>query len=594
MPRGVTGSRTVNKHGFELFPHIAPRGALRAFTYRRKSKNAKEDDVSLDEQDTANIARIKERGWVHVGDAWDLGAEGVDPERPGYRQMLDWGREDRFDVLVVWRSDRPFRGVAAAGPLAMLLYETSNRIALESVTDHFDANYLGINAFVGDTERQAIRRRTMDTRLNYARRGQLMAGTLPYWIGRDKQNKGVLINDRAAIIVQLITRYVAGERTRDLARWMRQIAPEADYHRGATWNVDRIGNVLSHRALVGELPYSAARYTRRRDAETGNRVRHREWKDDDEVVTIPVPPLLHETAADKTACAGCEMDDRPTFTELEAARAKRRSRGDPAGPGRPAIHAHPLRTKVFCAVCKGQMTMQATLHYIARSGERRPYDEPKLYLRCPRSNGIGSKAEQRMDAGTHRCRTPALLRVVDVYDQVLDQLRRADLPNAIEQAAETYTRRAAAAAKTPAMLLDELEHGRHRMAELTAEEVDLFKHRSTLSDGAFKILQQELLVKQEGVEQRVKELEREIEAAEHDRRLYDVIGAAELAATLRQVPWSALNEEDWAELVPALVYRVVIDKENRVLVDLALHGSPHLAITVSNWSDTAVTNLRAA
>jgi DNA invertase Pin-like site-specific DNA recombinase len=592
MPRGVIGSRTVNKHGYELFPHIAPRGALRAFTYRRKSKNAKEDDVSLDEQWAANSARIQERGWVHVGDAWDLGAEGVDPERPGYRQMLDWGREDRFDVLVVWRSDRPFRGVAAAGPLAMLLYETSNRIALESVTDHFDANYLGINAFVGDTERQAIRRRTMDTRLNYARRGQLMAGTLPYWIGRNEQNRGVLLDDRAAIIVELITRYVGGERTRDLARWMRQVAPAADYHRGATWSVDRIGSVLAHRALVGELPYSAARYTRRRDAETGNRVRHREWKDEGEIVIIPVPALLHETAADKTACSGCEMDGRPTFKDLEAARTKRRSKGDPAGPGRPAVHRHPLRTKVFCGVCEGQMTMQAATHYIARTGERRPYEEPKLYLRCPRSNGNGRQAEQHMDAGTHRCRIPALLRVVDVYDQVLEQLRRTDLPDAIERAAEAYTRQAAAAAKTPAMLLEELEFARRRLQDLTAEEVQLYK--ATLSQGAFKILQQELLVKQEGVEQRVKELERHIEDAERDRRLYDVIGAAELATTLREVPWSELTDEDWAELVPALVYRVLVDKENRVVVDLALHGSPHLAITVSNHSDTAISNLSVA
>jgi DNA invertase Pin-like site-specific DNA recombinase len=327
MPRGLIGSRAANKHGFEFFSHIAPRGALRAFTYRRKSKSGKEDDVSLDEQLTADVAFIAKSGWVHVGDAWDLGAEGVDPDRPGYRQMLEWGREDRFDVLVVWRSDRPFRGVAAAGPLAALLWETNNRIALASVTDQFNPEYLGINAFVGDQERQAIRRRTMDTRLNYARRGQLMAGSLPYWIGRDEHNHGVLLEDRAAAIVELCKRYAAGEPTRHLARWMRTTAPpDTDYRRSsATWNVDRIGKVLKHRALVGELLYSAALYTRRRDPESGGKVRHRDWKDDGQVIVIPVPALLHDTVAERAACDGCERDERPTFAEIQAVKARKRT-----------------------------------------------------------------------------------------------------------------------------------------------------------------------------------------------------------------------------------------------------------------------------
>lgn len=596
MPRGVIGSRTINKHGHDLYPHIAPRGALRAFTYRRKSKSGKEDDVSLDEQWTANLNLIQARGWVHVGDAWDLGAEGVDPDRPGYQQMLAWGRDDRFDVLVVWRSDRPFRGVAAAGPLALLLYETGGRIALESVTDHFDANYLGINAFVGDTERQAIRRRTMDTRLNYARRGQLMAGTLPYWIGRDDTNHGVLIEDRAAIMVQLVKRYVAGVPTRDLARWMRQAAPAADYHRGATWSVNRITTTLKDRngAFIGQLRYGAALYTKRRHPETGTKVRHREWKDESQVVTIPVPPLLHRTAADKLACTGCDMDDRPTRDDVHVELERRRCVPDgKSGPGRPALLKHPLRNKVFCGVCEGMMTLQIANYYIARSGERRRYPEPHLYLRCTRSNGIGRAAELLMDAGAHRCRTPALLKVDTVYSQVLEQLQRADLPDAIERAAASYTQQAEAAAATPASLVDELRATRQRLQELTAEEVDLFKHKDTLSKGAYTILEHELLVKQEGTEQRIAELERAIEDAERERSRFDVIGAAELADKLRAVPWSALADEDWAELIPALVYRVVIDSENRPHVALALSGSPHLAISVSKCSDTAVIKLVA-
>lgn len=589
MPRGRIGTHAAPKNGAELFDHIAPRGALRAFTYRRKSKNGKEDDVSLDEQWTANVDLITRKGWVHVGDAWDLGAEGVDPDRVGYRQTINWGRDDLFDVLVVWRSDRPFRGVAAAGPLAALLYETNNRIALASVTDHFDPSYLGINAFVGDQERQGIRRRTMDTRLNYARRGQLMAGSLPYWIGRDERNHGVLILDRAEVIIELARRYVAGEPTRTLARWMRQVAPpDTDYRRNsAGWNVDRIGKILNHRALFGELPYSASVYTRRRHAETGNKVRHREWKAGDDVVVIPVPALLHETVAERSACDGCERDDRPTFDEIQATKARKHTAG--GGSGRPAVHAHPLRNRVFCAVCESMMAMEAHTTYISRSGEKRSYALPHLYLRCKRGNGKGNEAELAMENGTHKCRTPATLRVTDVYAEVLRHLSRADLPNAIEQAAKDYAELAAKAGRTPSEIGADVRQQQARLESLTRREVELFKSKGELSDGAYKVLQHDLLVEREGVEQRITELERALADAERDQRRYDVEGAADLAAKLREVPWSALSDAEWAELIPAVVSRVVLDDQARVSVEIMLpDDSRRLSIAVSYCYDTAV------
>jgi DNA invertase Pin-like site-specific DNA recombinase len=590
MPRGRTGSRAAPKHGFELFSHIATRGHLRAFTYRRKSKNAKEDDVSLDEQGTACVSFIAANNWVHVGDAWDMGAEGVDPDRLGYRQMIDWGRQDRFDVLVVWRSDRPFRGVAAAGPLAALLYETNNRVGLASVTDHFDPSYLGINAFVGDQERQAIRRRTMDTRLNYARRGQLMAGSLPYWIARDEQNHGVLILERADVIVELVKRYVNGEPTRTLARWMRQAAPsDTDYRKtSATWNVDRIGKVLKHRALVGELGYSTASYTRRRHPETGNRVRHREWKDDADVVIIPVPPLLHDTLADKATCSGCELDDRPTFAELQIVKARKRTAGS-GGPGRPAVHAHPLRNRVWCTVCGHMMKMEAHATYIARDGSKRPYAVPHLYLRCDRGNGRNIESELAFEARTHKCRTPSVLRVKDVYAAVIRHLSRTDLPDAIEQAAASYADAAAEARRSPGEIIDEIRKQRVHLEQLTAREVDLFKTRAELSQAAWRVLQHDLLVEQEGAQQRIAELERDLAEAEAERKRYDAAGIAELTSALREVSWAVLTDAEWAELIPALVSRVSVDGEARVNVELMLPSdSARLSIAVSYCYDTAI------
>ena len=589
MPRGRPGTRSPNPHGAELFPYIAPRGILRAFTYRRKSKEGKEDDVSLDEQDIACQKLIEGKAWVHVGDAWDRGAEGVDPDRPGYKQMLQWGRDDKFDVLVVWRSDRPFRGVAAAGPLAALLQDTDYRIQLASATDHFDPQYLGINAFTGDIERQGIRRRTMDTRLNRARRGELMHGTLPYWLERDERNHAQLNPERAAIIIELARRYVAGtSSTRELARWMREAAPVTlGSQSWAQWSVERVNKNLKMRALIGQHPYSAARYTRSQHPETGNRMRHRQWKDDESVVYVPVPPLFHDRLADRAACTGCELDDRPTFEEIEQARTRRHTGGG-IGAGRPANQGHPLRTLVWCSVCGMRMTLHAHSGYKSRAGRRVAYAEPHLYLRCPRSQGNGLEAELLLEQGKHRCRTPALLRAVDVYAAVCDNLQSGDLPDRIVQAAEEYAR--SHAARKPHTLADDLRSARRHATALEAQEVQLYKDRGLLSAGAWQKIQTNLVGEQQITQARIAQLEREITQAEAEAELYDVEGARELATSLRAVEWLDLTDDDWGELIRGVVRRVVIDADNRISVELRFRSRAKLHMSVSKQYGIAICN----
>jgi hypothetical protein len=371
------------------------------------------------------------------------------------------------------------------------------------------------------------------------------------------------------------------------------VAPPANAHKKHedSWSSERITNCLGHRALVGELPYSRARYVKQRDPETTVVIRHRTWKDDKDVLIIQVPPVLHRTDAERAECDGCEMDERPSFSALRAAIDARRTAGG-GGAGRPAIIGHPLKNKVYCGVCNGMMAMSTHSMYIARSGEKRPFPIPHLYFRCLRSNGMGLQAERAQDIGKHKCRTPALLRAQDVYDGVLALLKRQNLSADIEAAAERYEQQAAATAASPSVLLAQLRHLQERAETLAADGKDAFNDRKMFSREAYALITEGIAREQEQVKTRIAELERAIEDAERESRDFNVEGATELAEKLRSVPTALLSDDEWSDIVQGVVRRVVVDKDNLPSVQLKL-PSRDLAIAVSVCSATAVYKLTA-
>jgi DNA invertase Pin-like site-specific DNA recombinase len=583
MPSGRPGTRKLNPHGIELFSNvIAPVGA-RCLVYRRKSAKLAEGDVSLEEQDTTCQRLIEELKLVQVGDIWEHNAEGVDPDRPGFRKAIELGHAGFYDVLLVWRSDRLFRGVASAGPVALLLQETQDQIKLLSCTDRFDRKWLGVVAAFGDHERDSIRQRTMDMRIYRARHGELMAGVLPYWIGRDDKNHGMLIADRADIMVQLIERYVAGERTRPLAVWMRIAAPKEVERPDLMWSADRISRLLHHTALYGELPYSRTRYSRKRHPDTGNKMRLSHRKDADEVVIIPVPPLLHKDAAELALCAGCERDTRPTYMELQdAIKAK-----GTQGKGRWPKIDHPLRRRVFCGVCGHTMNITARVDRVMPDGSRKPFPRTHMYLRCATSMGSGRNEELAAYAGTHRCRTPALLVLSTVWEQVKELLQRRGLADEIDAAAEAWTNRDEPGDNTLAQRLAAAEA---KVKEADQDEANLWKekNRGGISEGAYEINRKEILVTKAGAEQEVERLTKQLN--DSSRSLREVESARGVARRLRAVPWDQLTDTDWGDIARAVIRQVVIDRDNQPHLELNIDTAPALHIAVAKYLATSIRN----
>ena len=106
--------------------------SLRAVQYLRVSRT--DQDPRLQDDETKEF--ITRRGWDLADTYTDHGVSGARDRRPELDRLLGDGRRRRFDVLVVWRSDRMFRSIKN---MVVTLDELGALgIAFASVKESFD------------------------------------------------------------------------------------------------------------------------------------------------------------------------------------------------------------------------------------------------------------------------------------------------------------------------------------------------------------------------------------------------------------------------------------------------------------------------
>ena len=111
--------------------------SLRAARYLRVSRV--DQAVHLQADETAEL--IQRRGWRLLDTYEDHGVSGSRDRRPELDRLMGDLRRRRFDILVVWRSDRMFRSLRN---MVVMLDEVSSRgIAFVSVTEPFDTTPAG-------------------------------------------------------------------------------------------------------------------------------------------------------------------------------------------------------------------------------------------------------------------------------------------------------------------------------------------------------------------------------------------------------------------------------------------------------------------
>jgi DNA invertase Pin-like site-specific DNA recombinase len=159
--------------------------ALRAVRYLRVSRQ--DQDPRLQDDETKEF--ITRRGWKLTDTYMDQGVSGAKDRRPELDRLLGDARRKRFDVLLVWRSDRMFRSLK--NMVNTLDDLTSLGIAFTSVTEPFDTTcpsgklLMHIVSAMGEFERSILIERTR-AGVAAARRRGVRVGRPPTRLDRDQ------------------------------------------------------------------------------------------------------------------------------------------------------------------------------------------------------------------------------------------------------------------------------------------------------------------------------------------------------------------------------------------------------------------------
>ncbi|MBN1188608.1 MAG: recombinase family protein [Dehalococcoidales bacterium] len=131
----------------------------RAVIYSRVStpEQAEDDKTSLTEQERLCREYCQEKGYSLSATYQDIGS-GTTRKRPSFMQMLKEAKQDVFDVIIAWKTDRLARGIYPCSALMEAIEESD--ITIETVAEPFDRTTFEIRAVLGRIEVENIVQRT--------------------------------------------------------------------------------------------------------------------------------------------------------------------------------------------------------------------------------------------------------------------------------------------------------------------------------------------------------------------------------------------------------------------------------------------------
>lgn len=192
--------------------------SLRCAIYTRVSSDQglEQDFNSLDAQREAAEAYIKSQaheGWRLIRDRFDDGGfSGGSMERPALQELLNRVREERVDIIVVYKVDRLTRSLADFAKLVELF--DVHKVSFVSVTQSFNTTSsmgrLTLNVLLSfaQFEREVTGERIRDKIAASKKKGIWMGGVVPFGY-RVEDRKLFVEESEAAIVRQIFDLYLA-------------------------------------------------------------------------------------------------------------------------------------------------------------------------------------------------------------------------------------------------------------------------------------------------------------------------------------------------------------------------------------------------
>lgn len=256
---------------------------VRCAIYTRKSTDdgLEKEFNTLDAQYEAGVNYVKSqvyKGWEVVPERYDDGGySGGNLNRPALQRLLEAVRQDKVDMIVVYKIDRLTRSLTDFSKLVEVL--DAHQCSFVSVTQNFNTydsmGRLTLNMLLSfaQFEREVDAERIRDKVAASRKKGMWMGGRVP--LGYETVNKKLIVNKKEVEIVRLIfDKYCLLRSVSKVAGYLHSAGckmPERKKSDGTTepcreLKHNQINNILSDPVYLGKVVHKGTIYDGQQEA----------------------------------------------------------------------------------------------------------------------------------------------------------------------------------------------------------------------------------------------------------------------------------------------------------------------------------------
>ena len=235
----------------------------RAAIYRRVStaEQAEDDKTSLTEQERLCREYCQAKGYSVSASYQDIGS-GTTRKRPSFLEMLKEARQQQFDVIIAWKTDRLARGIYPCSALMEAIEESS--VTIETVAEPFDRTTFEIRAVLGRIEVENIVQRT-----TMGREAKMRAGhhhvKAAYGYDYDLETHRWVINEiEARWVEQVFKWYIEGTSPNRISQRLNAEGVATKLNSRLGWAEKTVSDLVCQEYYAGRCLRNVGRHDKKR------------------------------------------------------------------------------------------------------------------------------------------------------------------------------------------------------------------------------------------------------------------------------------------------------------------------------------------
>ncbi|HER2161063.1 TPA: recombinase family protein [Streptococcus pyogenes] len=218
--------------------------------------NQAEEGYSIQGQIEALTKYCEAMEWKIYKNYSDAGFSGGKLERPAITELIEDGKNNKFDTILVYKLDRLSRNVKDTLYLVKDVF-TANNIHFVSLKENIDTSsamgnlFLTLLSAIAEFEREQIKERMQFGVMNRAKSGKTTAWkTPPYGYRYNKDEKTLSVNElEAANVRQMFDMIISGCSIMSITNYAR------DNFVGNTWTHVKVKRILENETYKGLVKY---------------------------------------------------------------------------------------------------------------------------------------------------------------------------------------------------------------------------------------------------------------------------------------------------------------------------------------------------